>query len=252
MQIRLFPENEISEKSGKRRIQGGAATSDVIVSAHIGGNAELFPKILLLHVPKGARIADVTWGQGVFWKNVPAGDYDVHVTDLKTGVDCRNLPYPDESFDCVVFDPPYMEGFFRKSAGHLGGAGTHASFRKAYSNGEAMQENGPKWHAAVVDLYIKGGKEAARVIKQDGICIVKCQDEVSANRQWLTHVEIINAYAEMGFYARDLFVIVRSNQPGVSRLLKQIHARKNHSYFIIFQKLKNSKKSKKPPTSKLV
>jgi hypothetical protein len=76
---------------------------------------------------------------------------------------------------------------------------------------------------------------------------VKCQDEVSANRQWLTHVEIINEYAKMGFYARDLFVVVRENQPCVSRLIKQVHARKNHSYFIVFQKANGTKKT--PPVS---
>jgi len=229
----------------KRRTQGGEVSSDVIVSAHNCGNADVFPKILALHVPKGAKVADITWGQGVFWKKVPSEDYDVHGSDIKSGMDCRNLPYEDESFDCVVFDPPYMEGFFRRSQGHLGGSGTHAAFRKAYSNGQATEEGGPKWHAAVVDLYIKGGKETARVLKKNGIFIVKCQDEVSANRQCLTHVEIINGYAELGFYARDLFVIVRQNQPGVSRLIQQVHARKNHSYFIVFQKSRSTKKT--PP-----
>jgi tRNA G10 N-methylase Trm11 len=218
-----------------------------LVSAHVGGNADIFPRILALHVPKGSKVADVTWGQGVFWKKVPAEDYEVIGSDLKTGVDCRKLPYKDEEFDCVVFDPPYMEGFFRKSEGHLGGSGTHSAFRKAYSNGEATTEGGPKWHAAVVDLYVKGGKEAARVLRKNGIFIVKCQDEVSANRQWLTHVEIINAYDELGFYARDLFVVVRANQPGVSRIIKQVHARKNHSYFLVFQKSKAAKKT--PPVS---
>ncbi len=69
-----------------------------------------------------------------------------------------------------------------------------------------------------------------------GGCIVKCQDKVSTGRQWLTHVEIINEYQRNGFYAKDLFVVVRTNRPSVSRLKKQIHARKNHSYFLVFIK----------------
>ncbi|MEK7407909.1 MAG: hypothetical protein AAB225_22795, partial [Acidobacteriota bacterium] len=57
---------------------------------------------------------------------------------------------------------------------------------------------------------------------------VKCQDEVSANTQRLTHVEIINHYAGLGFYAKDLFVVLRPNTPCITRLKKQVHARKNH------------------------
>jgi hypothetical protein len=29
---------------------------------------------------------------------------------------------------------------------------------------------------------------------------------------------------------------MRTNKPGVSRLLRQVHARKNHSYFLVFRK----------------
>ena len=71
--------------------------------------------------------------------------------------------------------------------------------------------------------------------------IVKCQDEVSANRQRLTHVEIINFYESIGFYTKDLFIVVRPNRPGVSRLKKQAHARKNHSYFVVFVKIPDGK-----------
>lgn len=225
-----------AEPEQKKRIQGGIATSDVVVSAYIDGNAKVFPEILSLHVPKGAIVADVTWGKGVFWKNVPEGAYQLRATDIQTGTDCRNLPYEDGSIDCVVLDPPYMEGLFRKSADHLAGAGTHAAFRNHYSNGSATA-GGPKWHAAVLDLYFKAGAEAWRVLKDHGILIVKCQDEVSANRQNLTHVEIINEYEKLKFYTKDLFVVVRQNQPSVSRLKKQVHARKNHSYFLVFVKI---------------
>ncbi len=228
----------------KKRTAGGIATSDVLVSAHNGGNADLFPKILKLHVPVGASIADVTYGKGVFWQKVNRSKYDLHASDLQTGVDCRDLPYTDASLDCVVLDPPYMEGLFRKHADHMAGAGTHRTFREHYSNGEAT-DCGPKWHEAVLDLYFKAGREAHRVLRSNGVLIVKCQDEVSANRQRLTHIEIINRYESLGFYTKDLFVVVRLNQPGVSRLKKQVHARKNHSYFIVFVKLPAGKDRRK-------
>jgi len=225
--------------ASQRKRPDGVATTDLVLSACVGSNADVFPQILRLHVPAGARVADVTWGKGTFWRQVPAGSYEVLGTDLQTGVDCRDLPYADGEIDCVVLDPPYMEGLFRRQSAHLAGSGTHAAFRENYSDGRPTDyaTGAPKYHDAVVDLYLKAGKEAHRVLRDHGTFIVKCQDEVSANRQRLTHVELINAYEDMGFYGKDLFVVVRPNRPGVARLLRQEHARKNHSYFLVFVKL---------------
>lgn len=179
-------------------------------------------------------IADVTYGKGVFWQQVDLDDYTVLPTDLQTGVDATALPYDDDSLDGLILDPPYMEGLFRRDKTHMAGAGTHAAFREHYSDGKAISAGGPKWHDAVVDLYCRAGIEAKRVLKTGGIFIVKCQDQVSANRQRLTHVELINHFDGLDFYCKDLFVVVRTNQPGVSRMKKQVHARKNHSYFLVF------------------
>lgn len=219
----------------KRKSPDGVATSNLVCSARVGSNEELFPLILGLHVPTGSIVADVTHGTGIFWKHVPKAKYKLRATDIKTGVDCRKLPYENASIDCVVLDPPYMEGLYRRAKGHLAGAGTYAAFRTTYSNGERTSD-GPKYHDAVLDLYFKAGLEAYRVLKQYGVMIVKCQDEVSANTQRLTHVEIINEYATLGFFAKDLFVLVRANKPAVSRMKRQEHARKNHSYFLVFVK----------------
>ena len=244
-QLALF---ETRRHSGKKRAQGGVATSDLVLSAHVAGNADVFPQILALHVPDGATVADVTWGKGVFWERVPKSRCHVKATDLSTGVDCRALPYAAGSIDCVVLDPPYMEGLFRRSTDHMAGSGTHAAFREHYSNGEATA-GGAKWHAAVLDLYFSAGREALRVLRDEGVLIVKCQDEVSANVQHLTHVEIINEYERLGFYTKDLFVVVRTNRPIVSRLKKQAHARKNHSYFLVFVKTRNGLRRHQPRAS---
>jgi len=49
-------------------------------------------------------------------------------------------------------------------------------------------------------------------------------------------VEIINELATYGFIPEDLFVVTRKGKPGVSVMLRQLHARKNHSYFLVFYK----------------
>lgn len=232
----------------RRRTQRGEPTSSLIQSALVGENAELFAKAMQLHVPRGSTVADVTYGRGVFWTGIPAGAYQVTASDVHLGkghrfegfayldgVDCRALPHVDQSFDAVVLDPPYMEGFYRRAQGQLAGGGSHAAFRRAYSSGSTTDDDGPKWHAAVVDMYLRAGAEALRVLVPGGVLLVKCQDEVSANKQRLTHVEIINGYAGLGLYCKDLFVLVRRNAPAVSRMIKQVHARKNHSYLLVFE-----------------
>jgi hypothetical protein len=216
------------------RIARGVATNELVFSAYQATNDEVFPHILKLYVAQGSLVADVTYGKGVFWKNVPAGSYDLRATDLRDGVDCRKLPYGDTTMDCVVFDPPYM---------HTPGGTAHQNHQNFevyyYNNGT---ENGTKkYHEAVLDLYFKGAREAYRALRPEGIYIVKCQDEVCANQQRLTHVEIINELATMGFVVEDLFVVLRMNKPGVSRLLRQVHARKNHSYFLVFRKAKSAR-----------
>jgi hypothetical protein len=91
-----------------KRVALGIATNELIFSACQAGNDEVFPNVLKLFLAEGSLVADVTYGRGVFWKNIPQGAYDVRATDLRDGMDCRNLPYGDSTFDCVVFDPPYM------------------------------------------------------------------------------------------------------------------------------------------------
>ena len=214
----------------RRRVRNGEPTNELVFSASVGGNDDVFPQILSLYVAPGSKIADVTYGLGVFWRNVPDGLYRLLASDIEYGTDCRDLPYEDNSIDCVVLDPPYMH-----SPG--GTAHTvHSAFEEHYRNNGTGNRTGKKYHEAVLDLYVQAGQEAFRVLRERGVVIVKCQDEVCSNRQRFTHVEIMQEYQQIGFVAEDLFVVMRRNRPGVSRTVKQVHARKNHSYFLVFWK----------------
>lgn len=234
-----------------RRRPAGAPTTDLVRSARVGANAELFADALRLHVAPGGVVADVTYGRGAFWRRVPAGAYTLLASDLdpgapspaRGGVDCRALPYEDASVDAVVLDPPYAEGLLRQSSRALASGGP-AELGRAYASGE---ERSPtrRWHDAVTDLYVRACVEARRVLRPRGVLLVKCQDEVSANRQRLTHVEVITACESIGLECVDLLVLVRANRPGVSRLVRQAHARKNHSYLLVFR-------SRRSPISSVV
>ncbi len=230
MRIEAEKSKRVTLKKTKRVVKNGTPTNDLILSAHVGGNEDVFPQIMDLYVKDDSLVADVTFGQGVFWRNVPDGKYDLLATDIANGIDSRNLPYEDNQIDCVVFDPPYMHT--PGGSAHNG----HQHFERYYKNNITANSTNKKYHEAVVDLYQKTAAEAFRVLKTKGVFIVKCQDEVCSNRQRLTHVEIIHDCEKLGFITEDLFVVVRTNKPGVSRVVKQVHARKNHSYFLIFWK----------------
>jgi len=252
-ELRLLETSGISLKKKKTtRVNGGVATNDLVLSCYQEGNDTVFPQILKLYVPEFSVIADTTFGKGVFWKNVDTKKYDCRFSDLKTeglpedvrpGIDARRLPYENASMEAVVFDPPYMHT--PGGTAHNG----HQNFEQYYANNveidkgvarqiwEETNGNPPKYHEAVTDLYFRSGREAWRVLKENGIYIVKCQDEVCSNRNRFTHVEIMNELADYGFMCKDLFVVMRTNRPGVSCLKNaQAHARKNHSYFLVFQK----------------
>lgn len=215
----------------KRKSPSGIATNNLTLSGHIGTNEDLFPQILDLYVSEGSTIADVTYGRGVFWRKVSNNKkYMVLKTDLSTGVDCRQLPYKSESVDCLVLDPPYMHT--PGGTAHV----NHQNFEAYYKNNGTGNKTEKKYHEAVLELYFDAAKEAKRVLKHKGIFIVKCQDEVCANKQRLTHVELINEFIQYGFVPEDVFVLIRNGKPGVSRILRQRHARKNHSYFLVFHK----------------
>jgi hypothetical protein len=214
----------------RRKSPAGTPTNDLVFSAYQGANHAVFPLVLQLYVAPGSRVADVTYGHGVFWKQIPQGTYELLASDLKAGVDCRSLPYPAASLDALVFDPPYMHT--PGGTAHV----NHQNYENYYANNAAGNGLTTRYHEAVLELYVQTGLEALRVLRPGGIFIVKCQDEVCANQQRLTHVEVINDYARRGLLVEDLFVLMRTNRPGVSRLIRQVHARKNHSYFLVFRK----------------
>lgn len=231
-------------RKSERKAPEGAATNELVFSAYQDTNDAIFPQILQLYALEGATVADVTFGKGIFWKKVDRTKYNLLASDLSDGIDARKLPYADKSIDMVVFDPPYM---------HTPGEGAHHNHQnyEQYYKNNAANSSGAKYHEAVLELYFDAAKEAQRVLRDDGIYVVKCQDEVCANQQRLTHVEIINELEKRGFVTEDLFVVMRRNKPGMSRVKKQVHARKNHSYFVVFWKRagKGRWKGPTPPKS---
>ena len=194
-----------------------------ILTANIGNNSDIFPDILKLYSNDNDTIVDITYGKGVFWKNVDISKYNFHPSDILTGIDYNNLPYKNNSVNIVVFDPPYM--------GHNGG--------NNYNVARNYQVDIPKYHKDYIQrLYFKGIIEARRILKKNGYLILKCQDEIQSGKQRMNHITIIEYCTSNGYRVEDLFVVVQKNTP-IIRHNYQLHARKNHSYFIVFTMIKD-------------
>ncbi|MEN6547901.1 MAG: site-specific DNA-methyltransferase, partial [Armatimonadia bacterium] len=174
-----------------------------IYTAYACNNDELIAQVARLYLRDGDRIADVSYGKGVFWRQVNLSRFDFHPSDICTCPDAphdfRGLPYEDGSFDVLVLDPPYS---------HDPGRGmiTNSSYRNFETTGHLN-------HEGIVRLYAEGMREAKRVLRPEGLLWVKCQDEIESGKQRMTHIEIHDHALQLGMTVEDLFVMVRPTPP---------------------------------------
>lgn len=198
--------------------------SNYVLTATVGDNSDLFPKILRLYARLGCTIVDPFFGRGVFWSKVDTSQYSVHLTDLyRDGIDARKLPHGPSSVDVVVCDPPYA----RQST-----TPTNIREAKSYNLNHTWI---PGRTAGLRKFYLDCAKEAHRILKNSGVVIVKCQDAIDRGQEW-NHVWLIQHIPKIGFVCEDLFVLVSRNHPAMRHDFQK-HARKNHSYFLVFKKI---------------
>ena len=187
-------------------------------------NAELIRNVCDLYVKDGDTVADVTYGNGAFWKSTDTDRFNLMASDILTckdaPYDLTDLPYGDASLEHFVLDPPYMH------------TPSKPMVDKRYRNSETTLA---MYHGDIMaKLYAGGMIEARRTLKNRGMLWVKCQDEIQSSKQVWSHIELYNMALAFGFYAKDMFVLLSNSQPPVQA--KQQHARRNHSYLWIFEK----------------
>lgn len=191
---------------------------------------EIIKWILQLYVNNNQIDIDPTYSIGNFYKNTginePIYKYDINpqVDGVEYG-DCRNLPLPDASVNCIMFDPPFLA---------TTGKSLHSDGNNNYINKRfGVYSNENELHR----FYCDSLKEFYRLLQDNGILIFKCQDKVSGGKQYMSHCFIINEAEKLGFYTRDLFILLAKNRIVADWQLKnQKSARKFHSYFLVFQK----------------
>lgn len=207
----------------------GAVYIELIKSVSYS-QTEIITQILNLHTTTKQIDIDPTYSKGNFYKNTgiesPKYKFDIkpQTDDCEYG-DSRCLPISDEAIDVEMFDPPFL-------------ATTGKSLVESNENNIINKRFGvyPS-EKELHQFYIDTLKESYRILKTNGILIFKCQDKVSSGKQYMSHCFIMNEAVKIGFYPKDLFILLAKNRLVADWQVKnQKNARKFHSYFWVFQK----------------
>jgi tRNA G10 N-methylase Trm11 len=123
-----------------------------------------------------------------------------------------------------MFDPPFLTYVRQDREGN--GKMIMARRFSGYWKYEELEEH-----------YESTIKEASRVLKKDGVLVVKCQDIVHNHKLEPTHAYVMLWAHTYGLRVLDLFVLTAKHRlPAPNRAGKQKHARVFHSYFVVLKK----------------
>ena len=192
---------------------------------------ELLKALIDIHLDGKDIELDPMYFKGNFYKDGierPDYYYDINYKvcgsaedgelDRPTEGDATNLNwFSDEKFNNMILDPPFM----------FGGHGKQDKYYSSTTHGFMTWDELEKLYRAIL-------KEAHRLLKKKGILIFKCQDYTDS-KTTMTHSLVYNWAIELGFYAKDLAILVKPNKiynPNTT----QRHLRKIHTYFWVFQK----------------
>lgn len=163
---------------------------------------------------------DASYGKGNFWTIWRPGNLVTLDLDPDKSVDIQAsftvLPFADNTFDRVIFDPPYK----------LNGTPSKADY--PYGVHEYK-----RWQTRIALMEL-GQAECARVVKKKGYLLTKCMDQVvSGHVRWQTDIMTeIATEAKLKKEDRVDFLTDPREQPHE----RQCHFRRNYSSLLIFRK----------------
>lgn len=181
---------------------------------------EIIVDILTLYNNGTGVELDPCYSTGRFWEGIlpPKLKFDIlPQSDDVTQSSCTNLPIDSKSIQSIMFDPPFVIGVGDSQSGIM---------TNRFSGFHNLDE--------LKSLYRDSLKEFSRILLPNGLLVFKCQDTVTSGKQFLTHCFIINEAEKLGFTCHDLFILVRERAIMDSKWNKQQHARKTHSYYLVF------------------
>lgn len=216
---------------------------------------EILYNILQLHNGGEPFECDMTYSKGAFYgdfnvttidgerKQVsiprPTYTFDVAPQDDETvKIEPEgDLPLNDNSIDSICFDPPFVVS-----------CGPSMSGPDYDENGKRVKNNMisrrfSSYYPAyeLTRSYLHWMREIYRVLKPNGIAVVKCQKTVTGSKA-LNSPEFLWFVAEcLGFDMIDSFMLLAKMRLISGKVHKQQHARRFESEFLVFKKSQSKK-----------
>jgi DNA modification methylase len=186
---------------------------------------KVFQHLLTHFVKKNAVIVDLTYGDGISWQGFSNlwGYTIIKVDKRKTESDVIQQDLKDflkqsknESFDAIFFDPPH---YFSDKVSRLNTEGRDLSdVEEVYCAEKEFEE--------MIECV---GKEAHRVLRNNGILIIKMIDGYVGKKYYPNIFKTFNSIVKLE--PLGCFVCVLNRKSGAPNLV-QI----NHIYFLVFEK----------------
>ena len=199
-----------------------------IPSVWYGDDWELLEEMLDFY-PRQApeRVLDATVNVGRFWRHSkrPVVGLDI---DRRFGprvlADNLVMPFKDGCFDVVVYDPPHIPNQ---------GKDRQKDFNTRFGLVvKSSRENGYN----LSHLFSPFVREAYRVLAPEGLLFAKISDYVHNHRLQWAHIDLVRAATSGGFIPCDCIVKVRKEPIVDPRWRVAHHARRRHSYWLVFRK----------------
>lgn len=123
-----------------------------------------------------------------------------------------------------MFDPPFIPSISPNNAGII---------KARFTSIASLDELWAFYYSSMLEFW--------RILRPSGILVFKCQDGVSSGKNWFSHFQIEKYARELGYEQIDLFVLGNKRVLISSTWKRQMHARKSHSYFLVFRRPKAKK-----------
>ena len=203
-------------------------TKTEVIKSVYNNQQEILKAILKLHVNGETFDADVTFGNGGFYKKgIPLPlhrlDIDGNLSNTTKTCNSNNTGLKTASLNSVVFDPPFLTYIRQQRNGN-----SSMVMSRRFSGYWSYDD--------LTEHYKTSINEAARILKHKGIFVIKCQDIVHNHKLCCTHGNILD-WSSKTFRLKDLFIqTAKHRMPAPNRKGNQKHARIFHCYWLVLQR----------------